>query len=97
MAEAIADGIRPASRPSAGIRPVRIIRAAEMTKAPTAVCHDSPSVEAASRAAPGVDQARTTGIFSRQLKRAPGTPMARQSAVTMEPIWPASAPRACPA
>lgn len=97
MAEAMAAGTRAASPPSAGIRPVRIISRAAKTKAPIAVGQDSPRVEAASRAAPGVDQAKTMGIFSRQLSKAPGAPMPRHRAVTIDPIWPASAPKAWPA
>gem|GEM_PF-6426498 len=97
MAEATAAGMRSASRPSAGINPVSTIISPAMTKAPTAVDQPRPSVEAASRAAPGVDQARTTGIFSRQLSTAPGRPMPRHRAVTMEMIWAGAAPMAWPA
>ena len=92
MAEATAAGMRSARRPSAGISPVSTIISPAMTKAPTAVDQPRPSVEAASRAAPGVDQASTTGIFSRQLSTAPGRPMPRHRAVTMEMIWPGDAP-----
>ena len=97
MAEAMAAGMRSASRPRAGTSPVSTISSPASTKAPTAVDQPRPSVEAASRAAPGVDQARTTGIFSRQLSTAPGRPMPRQSAVTMEMIWTGEAPSVCPA
>ena len=67
------------------------------TKAPTALLQPSPRVEAASSAAPGVDQASTTGMRSRQLNSAPGTPMPRHRAVTIDTIWIGVASNACPA
>ena len=94
MAEATEAGIFCASRPSAGRRPVSTIRTAANTKAPMALDQPSPSVEAASRAAPGVDQASTTGILNRQLSTIPGRPMPRHRAVTIETIWLGLAPSA---
>ncbi len=97
MAEATDAGIFCASRPSAGRSPVSTINTAATTKAPTALAQPMPSVEAASSAAPGVDQARTTGILNRQLSKIPGRPIPRHRAVTIEVIWAGLAPSACPA
>src|SRR5689334_23262857 len=62
IAEAIEAGMRAARRPSAGTRPRMIINAAATRKMAVAVGQVMPGGVAANNAAPGVDQASTTGM-----------------------------------
>jgi len=93
MAEATVLGIFSASRPRAGIRPSTIASTAATTKTPTAAGHESWAVVPASKAAPGVDQASTTGIRRPIDIAAPARPIDRQRAVTAEPVCSGLAPK----
>ena len=65
-------------------------------KAPTASWMSMPEV-AAMRAAPGVDQARTTGTRVPQLRTAEPSPLATETAATHDAVCAASAPTAAAA
>ncbi|CFN74586.1 Uncharacterised protein [Bordetella pertussis] len=71
--------------------------AAASTKAPTAWSNGTPTSPVTSRAAPGVDQANTTGMRLRRLISAPPTPSARQIEPSHDPMRAASRPAAWPA
>lgn len=97
MAPAISPGIR---RTMGSIQPktpqMMVSRAASM-KAPTAWSKGTPARPVTSSAAPGVDQAKTTGRPVRRLTRAPPRPRARQMEPSQEPIRAVSRPPAWPA
>ena len=95
--DATCAGMRAASRPSAGISPSTTIIAAAATNTPVATGHPAAVALAAISAAPGVDQASTTGIFCHQLRKMLPIAMPAHSAVTIDPICPAVPPSACPA
>lgn len=67
MAAAIAVGMRSMSRPKGFTAAARTISAPTRRNAPTAASMETP-LEAAIRAAPGVDQAVTIGIRYRTLR-----------------------------
>lgn len=93
MAEATALGIFSANRPKAGTRPSTMASTAATTKTPTATGQEIPEVVPASRAAPGVDQARTTGILRPSDIAPPARPIPRHRAVTADPVCSGLAPR----
>ena len=90
MASAV--GIRAIAAPKGRIKPVSAINAPATRKAPTA-CAISIPIEAAIKAAPGVDHARTTGILLRQDKNRLPTAIEMHNTVIHEAICASVAPR----
>jgi hypothetical protein len=61
MPEAMATGMRPIARSNQPENPQSVMRPPDTRKAPVASSMDRPAALVTSRAAPGVDQAVTTG------------------------------------
>src|SRR6476661_9164489 len=88
-------GMRAISLPSAGTRPVRASSSPAPTKPPTAAGHPpSGTADAASSAAPGVDQARVTGTRERQARNNTPSPTVRVTASRPDAAWAGLAPTA---
>ena len=96
IAAAMPRGIIPISRPKGPISPVRKISAPASRNAPTAPAMECP-VEAAISAAPGVDQASTTGMRWVYDKNADPTALAMQTAKTQDAVCAGVAPTAAAA
>ena len=96
IAAATAAGIAPTARESAGTAPVSAMSPPARMKAPTASWMSIPEVAAMS-AAPGVDQASTTGTRVPQLRAAEPRPLATDTAATQDAVCAASAPTAAAA
>ena len=89
----MATGMRSISFSNQPLAPATVMSRPQTTKAPIASGISTPEVEA-SRAAPGVDQAVSTGWRVHRLKARLVTPMPRPSAQSHEAVCAAVAPSA---